>query len=182
MTTVASDPSTDLEAVFSALFEGTQHRVYALALSLSRNRHEAEEIAQDAFLRAYRALRSYSPERRRSLQRHAWMAKIALNVWRNRVRGNKPAFVPLDERWPDASAGPADRAARDDEARRVRALVGRLPDRYRLPLLLRFAYDLPYEGIAKALGLPVGTAKANVHRATRLLRSAYDEEPRKDRS
>ena len=181
MTTASGDPSTDLQAAFSALFEGTQHRVYALALSLCRNRHEAEEIAQEAFLRAYRALRSYSPERRRSLQRHAWMAKIALNVWRNRVRGKKHLDVPLDERWPDASAGPADRAVRDDEARRVRALVADLPDRYRLPLLLRFAYDLPYEGIAKTLGVPVGTAKANVHRATRLLRAAHDAMPRKDR-
>ena len=61
MTTLADALAGDVDTGFSTLFEQTQHRVYAFALSLCRNRHEAEEVVQDAFVRAYRALRSYSP-------------------------------------------------------------------------------------------------------------------------
>ena len=181
MITLGEALARDVDAGFSRLFERTQHRVYALALSLCRNGHDAEEVAQEAFLRAYRALGTYSPARRRALQAEAWMAKIATNVWRNRVRGNKRERVALDEQWPDPAPGPHERAEKGDAARRLRRLMATLPDRYRLPLLLRYAYDLPYEGVARALGMPVGTAKANVHRGTRLLRSAYDAQARKER-
>ncbi len=179
MATLSDALGADVDAGFTALFERTQHRVYALALSLCRNAAEAEDVAQDAFVRAYRALRSYSPARRRALRVHAWMATIATNVWRNRVRGRKRERVELDDQWPDTAPGPSEGVASADEAQRIRALVRTLPQKYRAPLALRYGYDLSYAEAARALKMPVGTVKANVHRGTRLLRDAFERRTRK---
>ncbi len=60
------------------------------------NRHDAEEVAQDTFLRAYKALLTYPPQRVRELKQRAWLNRIALNVVRNRVRGQRPRLVELN--------------------------------------------------------------------------------------
>jgi RNA polymerase sigma factor (sigma-70 family) len=167
--------AADLDSGFSRLVDATRDRVYALALSLTRSSHDAEDVAQEAFVRAYKALRSYSPSRIRALQARAWLAKIALNVWRNRTRGIRREAVELDERWPaDPRDEPHVSAERSAAARDLRALLSRLPERYRVAVVLRHAYDLPYGEAAEALGIPVGTLKANVHRGTRMLREAFD--------
>jgi RNA polymerase sigma factor (sigma-70 family) len=167
--------AADLDAGFSRLVDATRDRVYALALSLTRSPHDAEDVAQEAFVRAYKALRSYAPSRIRALQPRAWLAKIALNVWRNRTRGIRREAVELDERWPaDSRDEPHVSAERSAAARDLRALLSRLPERYRVAVVLRHAYDVPYGEAAAALGIPVGTLKANVHRGTRMLREAFD--------
>lgn len=177
MTTIADALAADLDGGFPKLVEATRHRVYALALSLARSPHDAEEIAQDAYVRAYKALLAYPSERIRSLQLRPWMAKIALNVWRNRVRRPRREAETLDDQWPaDPRESPDARAVRTDAARRLRALLVKLPERYRLAVVLRHAYDVPYAEAASALGIPVGTLKANVHRGARMLRAAYDRE------
>jgi RNA polymerase sigma-70 factor (ECF subfamily) len=142
---------------------------------LSGSPHDAEDIAQDAYVRAYRALRTYEPARIRALQVRAWLAKIALNVWRNRTRAARRETDELDERLPaDSREAPEASAERTEGAHRLRCLLATLPERYRLAVVLRHAYDVPYAEAASALGIPVGTLKANVHRGTRLLREAYD--------
>src|ERR1700687_548018 len=78
------------ERMFDRMVHEHQDRVYALGLALTGNRHDAEEVAQDTFLRAYRALVTYSPDRIRELKQKAWLHRIALNVVRNRARGFRP--------------------------------------------------------------------------------------------
>jgi RNA polymerase sigma-70 factor (ECF subfamily) len=164
----------DLDAAFPKLVEATQDRVYALALSLTGSPHDAQDVAQDALVRAFRALRTYPAHRIRTLNVRPWLAKIALNVWRNRMRARRPD-IALDELPSDPRDQPPARAERTETANELRALVARLPKKYRVAIVLRHAYGLPYAQAAAALGIPVGTLKANVHRGTKMLRDAFEK-------
>lgn len=183
MNSLGAALAADLDAGFPKLVEACRHRVYALALSLTGNAHDAEEVAQDAFVRAYRALQKFPLERTRALQARPWLAKIALNVWRNRVRSRKHDGPPLDEeRESDPRERPDVSVARSEAATELRALLARLPERYRVAVVLRHAYDVPYAEAAQALGIPIGTLKANVHRGTRMLRDAFVADAKAGRS
>jgi RNA polymerase sigma-70 factor, ECF subfamily len=158
------------ERVFERLVLDHQHRIYALGLALTGNRHDAEEVAQDTFLRAYRALATYPPERIRDLKQKAWLHRIAVNVVRNRVRGVRPRLVELNGSEPDHAIGPEEDAIRRTEIDALAARVACLPARYRDAVVLRHVQDLSYAEVAEALGQPVGTVKANVHRGLKMLR------------
>jgi RNA polymerase sigma-70 factor, ECF subfamily len=176
----------DLEGTFERLVRVYQDRLFAFALRLAGRREDAEEIAQDAFVRAYRALGTYAPERIRALALRAWLYRIALNVARNRFRRKRPVTVSIDAAATRADGGErvsidpaADAEERPDrvyEKRRARAdlasLVQNLPDRYRAPILLRYVEGLPVEEVASILRQPVGTAKSNLHRGVNALRNA----------
>ena len=92
------------ERVFERLVRDNQDRVFALSLALTGNRHDAEEVAQDTFLRAYRALADYPPERVRELKQRAWLHRIAVNVFRNRMRGVRPRLVELNGSEPSPAS------------------------------------------------------------------------------
>jgi RNA polymerase sigma-70 factor (ECF subfamily) len=158
------------ERVFERLVRDHQDRIFALSLALTGNRHDAEEVAQDTFLRAYRALLEYSPDRVRELKQRAWLHRIAVNVFRNRVRGVKPRLVELNGREPDRGIGPEEDVVRRAEMDELAARVACLPARFREAVVLRHVQDLSYAEVAEALGQPVGTVKANVHRGLKILR------------
>jgi RNA polymerase sigma-70 factor (ECF subfamily) len=158
------------ERVFERMVDEHQNRIFALGLALTGNRQDAEEVAQDTFLRAYRALVTYPPDRVRELKQKAWLHRIALNVFRNRVRGIKPRLSELDGSEPDHRPGPEEDALRRMEMDELAARVACLPARYREAVVLRHVQDLSYAEAAAALGQPVGTVKANVHRGLKLLR------------
>jgi RNA polymerase sigma-70 factor (ECF subfamily) len=166
-----------------------QDRLYSFALRLTGRREDAEEVAQDAFVRAYRALGTYAAERIRTMALRAWLYQITLNVARNRFRGKKLKVVSLDHPLP--GGGDATFEAADDEALRpdaryeqsrrradIATLVGALPERYRAPLILRYVEGLRLEEVARVLKQPVGTAKSNVHRGVVALREALVESRR----
>jgi RNA polymerase sigma-70 factor (ECF subfamily) len=174
-----------------------QDRIYAFACRLSGDARDAEEISQDAFVAAYRGLQGYEPARIRALALRPWLYRIALNVYRNRVRRKRVPTVDLDRGAAHGAAGDdggyegagnepaAPDASRPDAIleqgerhERLGSLVAGLPERYRVPLVLRFIEGLSYAEIAGALGQPVGTVKSNVHRAIERLRSnLYQGEP-----
>jgi RNA polymerase sigma-70 factor, ECF subfamily len=158
------------ERVFERLVRDHQDRIFALGLALTGNRNDAEEVAQDTFLRAYRALVTYPPERVRDLKQRAWLHRIAVNVVRNRARGAKPRLVELNGSEPDHSASPEEDVIRRSEVDALAARVACLPARYRDAVVLRHVQDLSYAEVAEALGQPVGTVKANVHRGLKMLR------------
>lgn len=172
----------DLDGCFERLVIAYQHRMYAFALRLTCSPQDAEEIAQDAFVRAYRALTSYEPERIRALALRPWLYRIALNVFRNRVRGKRLPLVSLDgneqtmelhlmdtpDQRPDAVV------ERAEQARELGALIASLPERYRIAVVLRHVEGFDYHEMASLLNQPVGTIKSNVHRGVRLLRAALD--------
>src|SRR4030081_1248406 len=163
------------ERLFERMVHEHQHRVFALGLALTGNRHDAEEIAQDTFLRAYRALVTYPPNRIRELKQKPWLHRIALNVVRNRVRGVRPRLVELNGSEPDRSPGPEAGALLKAEIDALAVRVAGLPARYREAVVLRHVQELSYDEAAEALGQPVGTVKSNVHRGLQLLRGDDDD-------
>ncbi|HKV87672.1 MAG TPA: RNA polymerase sigma factor [Candidatus Dormibacteraeota bacterium] len=165
------------ERVFERMVHEHQDRIYALGLALTGSRQDAEEVAQDTFLRAYRALVSYPPERVRELKQKAWLHRIALNVFRNRVRGSRPRLVELNGSEPDVRLGTEEDALRRIELEELACRVAALPARYREALVLRHVQELSYSEAAEALGQPVGTVKSNVHRGLQMLRGDEHGDP-----
>ena len=158
------------ERVFERMVRDHQDRIFALGLALTGNRHDAEEVAQDTFLRAYRALVAYPEDRVRDLKQKAWLHQIAVNVVRNRVRGVRPRLVELNGSEPSSASGPEEDVMRRAEVDELAARVACLPARYREAVVLRHVQELSYAEVADALGQPVGTVKANVHRGLKILR------------
>ena len=159
-----------VERVFERMVREHQHRVYAVGYALTGNRHDAEEVAQDTFLRAYRALATYPPDRIRDLKQKPWLHRIAVNVVRNRARGAKPRTAELNGSESDLSPGPESRALQRAEMDDLACRLASLPPRFREAVVLRHVHQMSYEEVAEALEQPVGTVKSNVHRGLKLLR------------
>jgi RNA polymerase sigma factor (sigma-70 family) len=170
-----------VDAAFPRLVETTQHRVYSLALSLCGNAEDAKDVSQDTFVRAYRALRTYPQARLRSLSIHPWLAKIALNVWRNRIRGRRDTAALDVDIAGDERDRPDVRVQAHAAGAEMRALLGTLPQRYRMAVVLRYAHELPYAQAAGVLGIPEGTVKAQVHRGMKMLRERYERKRKVNR-
>jgi RNA polymerase sigma factor (sigma-70 family) len=164
-----------VERLFERMVHEHQDRLYALGYALTGNRHDAEEVAQDTLLRAYRALLTYAPDRVRDLKQRPWLHQIAVNVARNRYRGLRPRMVELNGSEQDTAPGPEAQAVRNVQMDDVAASLAALPPRYREAVVLRFVQDLSYSEAAEALGLPLGTVKSNVHRGLKMLRGENDD-------
>jgi len=177
--------ATDLDCTFERLVLAYQRRLYGFALRLCETPQDAEEVAQDAFVRAYRALAAYPPERVRTLKLGAWLIQIALNVVRNRAQKHRIAAISLDEPMEDAAPRDVEGDAREQpEAVAVSAELRRhleksllhLPDHWRIPLVLRHVEGFTYQEIAQLLDQPPGTIKSAVHRGTQMLRESLAAE------
>jgi RNA polymerase sigma-70 factor (ECF subfamily) len=171
----------DLDGAFEELVRGHERLVYGLALRVVGDARDAEEVAQDAFGRAYQALAGYPPERVAAMRLRPWLARIALNLARNRLRRPTPPTRPLEAGDGEplalaapAGAEPAAVAERREDRRLWAELLAGLPVRYREAVVLRHVEDLPYAEVAEVLGQPVGTVKTHVHRGIRLLRAALE--------
>ena len=172
--------AADLEGCFPDLVRGYQDLVFGVAMRVVTDASSAEDVAQEAFVRAYRALKRYPSDRVSQLQPRAWLAKITLNVARTHVKTRK-RHEPLDaiqETAKDRAPGPVQLAERRDERRMWARLLAGLPDRYRLPVALRHVDGLSYEELSATLHRPLGSVKSDVHRGVALLRAAYDAEQR----
>lgn len=150
---------------FEQMVQDHQHRIFGFALSLSGNPADAEEIAQDAFIRAHRALMGYDEQRVRELRVSAWLHRIALNVFRNRVRRKLRETVPLE-----SVAEPHANGLLPEELHDLREAVLRLPPRYREAVVLRHVQGFDYAEVASVMGVPAGTAKSDVHRGLAILK------------
>jgi RNA polymerase sigma-70 factor, ECF subfamily len=174
--------ASDLDGRFEQLVCQYQDRLYTFAHRITGNAEDAEEIAQDAFVKAYRALKTYPADRIRELKLKAWLYQITLNVARNRLRVKRHKLVSIDEQREEGRAGwdpeddPDSRPdARFEQARRradIATLVAGLPERYRSAIILRYMEGLRLEEVASVLKQPLGTVKSNVHRAVNALREA----------
>jgi RNA polymerase sigma-70 factor (ECF subfamily) len=157
----------------NALVERLYAELYRYAFSVLRDERAAEDAVQDAFERAFSALGRYPEERLRAMRLRPWMYRITLNVARNRLRRSRE--VPVEE------LPAADGAVGDEELEGVMdalAALGRLPERQRVAVTLRYLQDLPYAEISGATGWPEGTAKTLVRRAmTRLRKMMVVEDP-----
>jgi RNA polymerase sigma-70 factor (ECF subfamily) len=157
----------DVEA-FAGIVERWQGPLVNLAWRFCRDPGQAEEMAQDAFVRAFRALPGWRGEAAFS----TWLFSIATNLYRSRVRRTGPTWVGVEEAEAVADPAPAVGSAleREDEAEAVRRAVLGLPARYRDALLLYYFHELDVEAAARTLQLPEGTVKARLSRGRDLLR------------
>ena len=167
-----------LDGAFERLVLDYQDRLYRFGLRLTGSPQDAEEIAQDAFVRAYSALAGYGAERILSLTLRPWLYRIALNVFRNRVRRRQLTIVPLEAGLGAAGRDglPEEAAERAERSVQLGALVAGLPEHYRVAVVLRHVEGLSYSEMAAILHQPIGTVKANVHRGIRALRVALADE------
>ena len=177
----ARPPAVSVPSVerFERIVDDYQRRLYGFALRMTGNREDAEEIVQDAFVRAYRALGKMSLEQRTELRLQPWLYTITLNVTRNRLRSKRPSNVALDALAdPDAllresNEGPLQPETIVEQNTEV-ALVERallsLPMHLRAAATLRFIEGRSHPEIAEILNQPIGTVKSHVHRAVRILR------------
>src|SRR5439155_8390582 len=157
---------------FGLLVERYQARVIALCAQISGDREQAQDLAQEAFVRAYTNLARYQPGR----SFFAWLYRIAVNGalnYRSRrppapLRGEQGELALLTAADPGPS--PEAQAAQADLARQLQAAIARLPSEYTTVLALRYGADLDYAAIAATLDVPLGTVKARLFRAKALLR------------
>ena len=152
--------------------------VYALILRMVNDPPTAEDLAQDAFVKAFRNLATYDPGRKLS----SWLFKIAHNTTLDHLRRSGLATVPLEggadeddggslaDVLADASAeGPAAAAERHDLARALERAIATLRPEYREAVVMRYVEGLSYDEIAEATALPLGTVKTFLHRARKAL-------------
>jgi RNA polymerase sigma-70 factor (ECF subfamily) len=182
---LATGLSRDLEAAFPALVLQHQDRLYTIALRLLGDRRDAEEVAQDALVRAFRAIGTYPPERTAALRLRPWLASIAVNLARNRRRRFEDRQPPtqlepmLDGGFDvaaDARARPESTADQRETQRELASALLRLTPSVRDAIVLRHVDGLSVAEAAEALGKPEGTIKAQVHRGLRELRTILEAE------
>ena len=169
---------------FGRLMEQHQQFVFNLALRTTGDPHEAEDIAQESFVRAWHAL----PDFRGQSQFRTWLYRIVTNQCLNRLPRLRRDLRALGEAEmafePDESPLGADPAESVEAAERRAFLhrqIDRLPESYRMLVTLRFQQELPYEEIASLLNLPLGTVRTGLFRARQKLREAlleFDADPR----
>jgi len=153
---------------FAGLVRRWQTPLVNMAWRFCRDRGRAEEMAQEAFLRAYRNLGQW----RRDAAFSTWLFALAMNVYRTELRRVPATMQSLDEIAEPADA--ADTEAALDAERRDEALrraVLALPEKYRDAVLLFYFHDQDIPAAARTLGVPEGTVKARLFRGRELLRS-----------
>ncbi|HOV79173.1 MAG TPA: sigma-70 family RNA polymerase sigma factor [Bacillota bacterium] len=175
-------------AAFEELVRLYQDRVYALCLQLSGHRDDAQDLAQETFVRAYRALSGF----RNEAEFGTWLHRIAVNVWLNFRRRNGREFqLSLDEPLRTADGGELLRgvAGTDGDPLRaleekemgelVRAALKDLSEEHRVVLVLREMEGYTYEEVSRLLGCSLGTVKSRLSRAREAIRFKIIELARK---
>lgn len=172
-------------AAFSLLMHRYKDRVYNVLYRLLGNHEDAQDVAQEVFVRAYHGLTDFRGEARI----YTWLYSIALNLARNRMRDRgrkgRDRGVSLDA-LAEAAPGAAQQAAADCDTPRnaaqrhelddaLEACLGGLPEPYRAAFVLRVADGMNYEEIAEALECPKGTVKSRLNQARGLLRTCLEQ-------
>ena len=158
-----------------------QRPVFSVLMRVVRRAEDAEDLAQETFVRMFRALDRYDPERPFT----AWLFTIATRLAIDHLRRRRVQTVSLTVTEPgsneereldveDHGLKPDEVTSNAEEERIAQDLIDSLPEHYRIVILLRHQQDLSYEEIAEALNLPLGTVKARIHRARALLKDRIE--------
>ena len=155
---------------YSELVRRHQHAVYSLSLRYMKDAALAEDMAQEAFLKGFRLLKGFRGDCRFS----TWMYRVTSSVCLTELsRRGRRGEVPLDE----APIGHRDAEVSERElAEIVRHCVTKLPERYATIVTMYYLQQAPYEEIAAAMGIPVGTLKTWMFRARKELRTLVEDE------
>jgi RNA polymerase sigma-70 factor (ECF subfamily) len=169
-----SDDQSDVDKVLAgevAAFEGIVRRwqgpLVNLAYRFTRDRARAEEMAQEAFLRAYRSLGKW----RRKAAFSTWLFALAMNLYRSELKRVPAIMVPLDRIAEIREARTPDGGLQDgDRERMVRRAVSALPPMYKEATILYYFHNMDSAAAARTLAVPEGTIKARLSRARTILR------------
>ncbi len=170
------------QRAFRELVRRFERPVFSVLMRVVRRPEDAEDLAQETFVRVYRALDRYDPERPFT----AWLFTIASRLAIDHLRRKRVPTISLsqsepgssEERTieiPDPGLQPDEVTSHREEQSRANELIDSLPEHYRIVVVLRHQQDLSYEEIAEALQLPLGTVKARIHRARALLKARIEE-------
>lgn len=165
------------QQAFAELVEAHQQAVYNLAYRMLGNADEAQDAAQETFLRAYQHLRRYDPSR----PFKTWLLSIASNYCIDCIRKRRLTWLSIDEPLPPhpaltSSEPQPERAAMDSErAATIQALLGELAPEYRAAVTLRYWYDMSYTEIAEALETSESAVKSRLFRARQILAAKLTE-------
>ncbi len=147
--------------------------LYTVAYRLTGNHDDAQDLAQEVLLRVRKGLETYRPG-----SMEGWLSRITTNVFLDEVRRRRRrpiAALPNDpDRVLPASAAADDVLASHSLPDDVQAAIAALPEDFRLAVVLCDVAGLPYEDIAEASGVPLGTVRSRIHRGRALLRASLE--------
>ncbi len=170
-------------ATFESLFGACVSAAFGIAMRLTRNQADAEDLVQDAALLAHRGFASFAP----GTNFRAWFFKILINCYYSRRRREKsrPVTSDLDDTpdlylyarsgqagFPTQGPDPAAQLLDTLGTERIAGAINRLPEEYRIVSTLYFMDDLSYEEIARVLEVPIGTVRSRLHRGRKMLQKA----------
>ena len=167
----------DDQKAYAELLKRYRRPVYHLVLKMVRNQEDAEDLTIEAFSKAFKNLPKFNPEYTFS----TWLFRIATNNCIDFIRKKKLNTTSIDTTFQDDGGddmrmeikdkdlNPQEAAIRDQKIALVRAIVTKLPMKYQVLVRLRYFDELSYEEIAGEIDAPLGTVKAQLHRARELL-------------
>ena len=156
---------------FAALVEAYWDRLYRWLFHLTRDRHSAEDLAQECFLKAFTGLDTFKPPARFQ----AWLFRIAHNAWVNSRRVRVRVWQSFPEDGPTHDQGPAELAMNREALKELTLAVGRLPSDYRAAFLLRVEQDMSFHDIAEVLEISEETARWRVFKARQKLMEVMEK-------
>lgn len=180
---MAGGPPHERRAEFEEVALPFMDALFNLALNLTRNRKDAEDLVQEAYLRAFRFFDSYQP----GTHIKAWLFRILRNTFINRYRAAKVRPDEVDfskieatyERMVDEDflrskrpLSPEDLVMNEVLDEEVQSAVAELPEEYRSVVIMALVEEMSYKEIATALSIPLGTVMSRLHRGRKLLQAA----------
>lgn len=160
---LAGDPSAERE-----LYDAHVDRVYRLAFRMTGDDALAQDCTQDTFIRAFDRLADFRGEAALATWLHSIATSVVLNALR-KVKRFRQRETPMDDAPP---MGAMPRRAEPDLKSRLAAAIDGLPDKYRMVFVMHDVEGFTHEEIARSMGMPVGTSKAQLSRARARLRDA----------
>ncbi|MDO4581994.1 MAG: sigma-70 family RNA polymerase sigma factor [Bacillota bacterium] len=157
---------------FEILVNRYQKQIFALAYRLGGDYDEAQDMAQEAFVRIYRELARFDQSR----SFFSWMYRVAHNVCINHLHKRPKNTTPLDDFYMAAEnnssldALPPELFEQKEHAQMIGEAIAALPEEYRLPLVLKYLEDMSYQQIAEQMSLPVTTIETRLFRARNMLK------------
>ena len=168
------------EKAFEELLDKYKKPVFSICLRMVRNHDDAEDLAQEVFIRTFSVLDRYDP----AYPFSSWLYRITSNLCIDHIRRRRDGMLSLDQpvqgkdgemsrQMPDDGVKP-DRDIESKEMMEVlEEAIHTLPEHYRVIVILRHQEQLSYEEISDNLGIPLGTVKARIHRARNMIRDYF---------
>ena len=158
---------------FRKIVERHQARIFYLGMRFFRNLHDAEDFAQEVFLKAYKKLGMFKGQ----ASFGSWLYRLAFNLAINEYRLAKRRLMEIEvarDDLEDESPTPEFYLIRAEEMAEVQRVLREIPDRYNLVLTMHYFDGLSYQEIAELTGYPINTIKSHIHRAKRLIKSKLE--------